>query len=239
MKKQQHGMKSRMHRKLCLITVIFTMLTGTIWAHPTGWVYFEDPYLWSQDASVWAYMNPPDTQWIFDTNRGVWITLGTDGTKNGWMFFDWPYGHSENRNTWYYFDENSGNGSFGQDSPDVGSRLWIFNFGAGQWELLNSPAPMLCCLPPARDISGTWVGSGSYIDYTCDDNNTLIQNALVNAQFTFVFTAAGNGGANFACFVQILGFTQLAPNQNFFLPVIWGVDPHNYHYLEFAMVVPC
>lgn len=205
------------------MAVIFLMFAGTTWGHPTGWVDFADPYLWSQDASVWAYMNPPDTQWIVDMNSGVWITLGTDGTKNGWMFFDWPYGYSENRNTWYYFDENSGNSSFGQDSPDVGSRLWIFNFGAGQWELLNSPLPMVCCLPPAGNILGTWTGSGSYIDYTCDFNTgDTIPNALVNAAFTFLFFDPGNGSTVLQAQANILGFTQLAPPEDFIPPVIWG-----------------
>ena len=211
------------------MVVIFSMLAGTTWGHPTGWVYFGGSYLWSQDANVWAYMDPTGTQYIYDFNTQQWTTLGgggasgirTPSTVNGWMYFGWPYAYSQNQNTWYYFDENSGNSSFGQDSPDV-SRLWIFNFGTGQWELMNSPLPMVG-LPPARDILGIWTGSGSYIDYTCDFNTgDTIQNALVNAAFTFRFFDPGNGSTVLQATANILSFTQLAPTEDFIPPVFWG-----------------
>jgi len=217
------------------MTVIFSMFAGTTWAHPTGWVDFADPYLWSQDANGWAYMDPTGTQYIYDFNTLQWTTLGGGGvsgirtptTVNGWMYFDWPYAYSQNQNTWYYFDENSGNSSFGQDSPDVGSRLWIFNFGTNQWELMNSPLPMVCCLTPARNILGIWIGNGRYYDYCFDVNQNLIPNALVNGQFTFIFTDNGNGGINLGCTVHPLNFQQLAPNEVFYIPfdLNFGIFP--------------
>ena len=222
----RYGVGSGTHRKLCLMAVIFSMFAGTTWAHPTGWVDFADPYLWSQDANVWAYMNPGDTQWILNMNTREWTALGNGSGQNGWMFFGWPYAYSWNQNTWYYFDENSGNSSFGQDSPDVGSRLWIFNFGTNQWEFMNSPLPLVCCLPPARDILGIWTGSGSYIDYTCDDNNNVIQNAFITASFTFLFFNPGDGSTQFVAGaptpIHILSFQQIAPNQFFQPPFDWS-----------------
>ena len=215
-------MGSGIHRKLCLMAVVFSMFAGTAWGHPTGWVYFGGSYLWSQDANGWAYMDPAGTQWIYDFNTQQWTTLGSAGasviltptTANGWAYFLWPYVFKQNPdNSWtsYYFDESSG------------STLYLYNFGTGQWELMNSPLPMVCCLTPARDILGTWTGSGSYYDYTFDINNNLIPNALVNAQFTFTFLDPGDGSTDFDCWVHILSYQQLAPNQDFIPEQDWGI----------------
>lgn len=212
---RRYGVGSGIHRKLCLMTVIFSMFAGTASGHPTGWVYFagSQPYLWSQDANGWAYMSPNGTQWTYDFNTHQWTTLSVSGAS-AWAYFLWPYVFKQNPdNSWtsYYFDESSG------------SMLWLYNFGTAGWELMNSPLPFVCCLPPARDILGTWTGSGSYIDYTCDFNTgDTIQNALVNAAFTFFFFDPGDGSTVLVATANPLSWTQLAPTEDFIPPVFWG-----------------
>lgn len=169
-----------------------------------GWFY----------SSWFGYYNSNSYPWIYHNELG-WMYVSGTGSDNIWMYSSDP--------GWIWFARNTF--PFLWSDPDQawlwwlqGSHdpLWLFNLTTGQWQHEFG-------LTPASDLLGTWIGNGSYYDYTFDDNNNLIPNALVYAQFTFFFTNPGNGSTNFACWVQILSFQQLAPNQDFIPEQNWGI----------------
>lgn len=205
-------MLSIKHRKLWLVAIICSLFAGTARGYPTGFVYIAAPYFYSVDASTWVYMDPQDTQSIADMNTGGWSTFGNGGTQNGWMYFNWPYAYSFNQNTWYYFDTTG--------------TLWLYNYGTQAWELMNSVLPLIGTVTPARDLVGTWIGSGSYYDYTCyyDGNGQLqvIRNSLANAQFTFTIVLPGDGTTELDVWVHVLSYVQIAPDEYFVPPTDGG-----------------
>lgn len=170
------GRPKRRILRFCLVAMLCSFLSPLASAYPTGWVYLDWPFAWSNDAQTWVWLNSQDTQWICNMNTSGWTTFGGGGPRNGWAYFQWPYAWSNNQNAWYYFD--------------TAGSMWLFNYGAQAWERLNKNGPLTGTLSQARDILGTWTGRGSYYTYFNDFFDGAWQTVpytLVNAQFRFVF----------------------------------------------------
>lgn len=170
------GRPKRRILRFCLVAVLCSFLSPLASAYPTGWVYLDWPFAWSNDAQTWVWFNEQDTQWVYNMNTREWATFSGGEPGNGWIYFEWPYTWSNHQNAWYYFD--------------TASSMWLFNYGAQAWERLNKNEPLVITLSQAGDILGTWTGSGDYYTYSYDPANGGLQTgpyALVTAQFRFVF----------------------------------------------------
>lgn len=201
------------HGRMVVRLVAFFVCISSASAYPTGWVYMHWPYAYVRDVRAWTYLSQQDTQWICDMNTQGWTTFGNGGPRNGWVYFSWPYAYSQNQHTFYFFDSNS--------------RLWLFNFATNAWELLARNGPINGSLSQARNLLGTWIGSGSYYTYAEYQSPLRVAiHARMSAQFRFQIEDVWHTGTNYGVALTVTPTSYQIIQPTGYLPDMhqWGTS---------------
>ncbi len=109
---------------LAVVFVLGGVRESEAW-QPSGWVYFNYPYVYDPGAGDWNWLNTSDTLWVNGFTAGGWTTLDVSGMASGWSFFNWPYAYCAANGSWYFMNNHD--------------TQWTVNLGAGLWSVFGTP----------------------------------------------------------------------------------------------------
>lgn len=130
------------------VCVLFGFVQQGRCLQPSGWVYTQYPYIYTQSSGSWYYINESDIQWVNRLSTQSWRTFNT--IEQGWHCFAWPYSYSVTAGSWCYWNEVD--------------TQWCCNMTLGAWSLFGqSPAPTGMVLIPAGSFQmGDSLNEGFY-----------------------------------------------------------------------------
>jgi len=109
-------------RKLLVLAGLFLFGIHSANAHlPSGWVWFENSYMYSQNEGNWLYLSEDDSAYYQNTVSGRWFPMSS---MRGWRFIAWPYAYAFPENVWLYFSQTDTQYVFDPDSGEW-SRLGV------------------------------------------------------------------------------------------------------------------
>ena len=100
-------------------------LTGTAQAwRPSGWTWWELPWVYDVASDEWHWFSPDDTQWIFTQPPGSgWNLLPQSEIANGWSFWQGDWAFDNEAGTWCW-----------RNTVDL---QWCVNIGTAHWSLFG------------------------------------------------------------------------------------------------------
>jgi formylglycine-generating enzyme required for sulfatase activity len=116
-----------MRRMWLWMGIIATMaMPASAW-RPSGWVYFNGPYVYDHAAQDWYWLSPNNVQWAngFPPANG-WRPMNQSALAQGWSWHAWPYAYSHANGAWYFFSANG--------------RQKCINLRTGVWSVFGVPA---------------------------------------------------------------------------------------------------